>query len=88
MTAQRLIRRSTKTPVVSRTPQAVSARKLPMFGPGIPIDVALPILPEYMELYDLVSMTPREVQDLKNKGISKPADVVWVKRVPKEKKNV
>lgn len=87
MTTRRPTRRSTKAPVVPQTPQAVSARKLPMFGPNIPIDVALPILPAYYELYTLVPLTRREVQDLKNKGMRKPDGVVWVKRVPKEKKS-
>jgi hypothetical protein len=66
--------------------QIERAKKLPMFGPGIVITVSLPLQPAYMELYDLVPMTAREIQDLKSKGMQKPDGVLWVKRVPKEKK--
>ena len=64
----------------------VRVRKLPMFGPGITITVALPLLPTYLELYDLVPMTRGEVRDFeKRTGIHKPDGVLWVKRVPKKK---
>ena len=61
------------------------ARKLPMFGPGITIRVALTLWPAYKDLYQLVPMSPGEVRDTEKRlGRKKPEDVVWVKRVPRQ----
>jgi hypothetical protein len=71
------MRRSVQ-PMPAAEPQDVSmikARKLPMFGPGIPIKIPLSLLPAYFETYHL---EPR--------GMS-ATGVLLVKRVPLAKEN-
>jgi hypothetical protein len=78
--------RSKASPMPSVDPVDITvakARKLPMFGPGILVKMSLSLGPAYMELYKRVPMTAGEVRDTEERlGIRKPADVVWVKRVP------
>jgi hypothetical protein len=58
------------------------AKKLPMPGPGIKIDIAVPLYPTYLQLYHLVPMTLEEVSRFEQTHhVRKPDGVVWVKRV-------
>jgi hypothetical protein len=72
---------------VESSAHSITARllKLPMPGPGITISVALPLLPPYLNFYDLVPMTLAEVSEFEQlHQVRKPAGVVWVKRVKKD----
>lgn len=76
------------TPTWKKTPPPVQeesrrkrARRLPLPGPGIVVTVPLSFLPEYLELYRLVPMTPGEVMQLETRSKhTKPGDVLWVRR--------
>jgi hypothetical protein len=90
MTTRRAVRKTTKTsqgPVDPETKLTQRALKLPWPGPGITIDVAERLLPTYLAIYHLVPMSPDEVREFElRNNVSKPAGVVWVKRVKKASK--
>lgn len=59
------------------------ARRLPLSGPGIVINVPLSLLPEYLQLHSLAPFSPAEIQDRKRQGLRKPDGVLLVKRIKK-----
>ena len=80
-------RSASKAPVTYEDKLVQRALKLPWPGPGITIDVAERLLPAYLTIYQLVPMTPEEVKEFELRNqVSKPAGVVWVKRVKKASK--
>ncbi len=74
-------------PVLTRNEQ--KAHHLPMFGPGLEISVPLHLLPEYLKLYGLEVLGPKQIGWLRDHGIRKRDGVLYVRRVPlaKEKEN-
>ncbi len=83
MVTRRKTKRSTvpSAPVAPEDVAMKKARKLPMFGPGIVINVPLALLPAYMETYRLRAMTRGEVHSVEQKITKlKGPGVVWVRR--------
>lgn len=78
-------RRSTVAPVVVDAAITKKAKNLPMFGPGIEISIPLHLLPEYMKLYGLEVLGPKQIGWLREHGIRKRDGVLYVRRVPPKK---
>lgn len=62
------------------------ARKLPLSGPGLITSVPLHLLPEWLELNNLVPMTRGEVRDLLEATNQPRRQGLYVKRIKKEGK--
>jgi hypothetical protein len=64
------------------------ALRLPKPGPGIPVDVPLHLLPEYLAIYRLEPMSRGEVAESeRTSGRRKPSGCLYVKRTPKRKES-
>lgn len=87
MTTRRAVRKTPPAPLATEDKLVQRAKKLPLPGPGITVTVALPLEPTYLEIYRLEPMSRGEVRDfeIRNK-VTKPAGVLWVKRVKDEPK--
>lgn len=72
-------------PALPVTKSEKKARNLPMFGPGIEISIPLHLLPEYMKLYGLEVLGPKQIGWLREHGIRKRDGVLYVRRVPQTK---
>lgn len=80
-------KRSTVAPVVVDSTLTKKAKNFPMCGPGIEISIPLGLLPEYMRLYGLEVLGPKQIGWLREHGVRKKDGVLYVRRVTPKKES-